>query len=126
MRFKVDENLPEELTQLLRESGWDYLGIVEQRLGGARDPRINEVCDAENRILITFDLGFSNIRAYAPEGHPGFIVFRLRSQDKPHVLGVSARLVAALRERELRNELWIVEEDRIRIRSAQPEGPTSS
>ncbi len=31
MRFKVDENLPEELTQLLRESGWDCLSIVEQR-----------------------------------------------------------------------------------------------
>jgi hypothetical protein len=45
------------------------------------------------------------------------IVFRLRSQDKRHVLAVAARLVAALRQRELRNELWIVHENRIRIRT---------
>ncbi len=116
MRFKVDENLPEELSQLFREAGWDATSVVEQQLGGADDPRIEEICDAENRILVTFDRGFGNIRAYVPQEHPGFIVFRLRSQDKPHVLNVSARVMAALRERELKNQLWIVEESRIRVR----------
>jgi predicted nuclease of predicted toxin-antitoxin system len=86
MRFKIDENLPEELVQLLRDAGWDATSVVEQELGGSDDPKIRDVCDAEGRILITFDRGFSNIRAYVPELHPGFIVFRLRSQDKPHVL----------------------------------------
>jgi predicted nuclease of predicted toxin-antitoxin system len=117
MRFKVDENLPEELPQLLREAGWDATSVVEEQLGGSDDLRINRVCNAEDRILITFDRGFSNIRAYTPASHPGFIVLRLRSQDKPHVLTVAVRLVASLRERELRNELWIVEERRIRIRT---------
>jgi predicted nuclease of predicted toxin-antitoxin system len=116
MRFKVDENLPEELAQLLRDSGWDATTVVEEQLGGSDDPRITEVCDAEGRILVTFDRGFSNIRAYAPEAHPGFIVFRLRSQDKPHVLSVSARLIAALQQNQLHGELWIVEESRVRIR----------
>jgi uncharacterized protein with PIN domain len=51
MQFKVDENLPEELTQLFREAGWDAT------IGGADDPRIEEICDAENRILVTFDRG---------------------------------------------------------------------
>jgi hypothetical protein len=45
------------------------------------------------------------------------IVFRLKSQDKQHLLSVSSRLIAARRERELRQELWIVHEDRIRIRA---------
>ncbi|SRR5712691_2092326 len=117
MLFKIDENLPEELPRLLRQSGWEATSVVEQQLGGADDLRVIKVCDAENRILITSDRGFSNIRAHPPEAHPGFIVFRLRSQDKSHVIDVSSRLVAALRERELRNELWIVEEHRIRIRA---------
>ncbi|MEA2339006.1 MAG: hypothetical protein QOE82_3013 [Thermoanaerobaculia bacterium] len=116
MRFKADENLPEELPQLLRDAGWDATSVVEEQLGGSDDERIKHVCDDENRILITFDRGFANIRAYAPATHPGFIVLRLRSQDKPHVLTVARRVIAALRERELRNELWIVEEGRIRVR----------
>jgi len=45
------------------------------------------------------------------------IVFRLKSQDKRHVLAIGARVIAALREREIRNELWIVHENRIRIRA---------
>ncbi len=116
MRFKVDENLPEELVQLFRDAGWDASSVVEQNLGGEDDPRIEQVCVAEDRIIVTFDRGFSNIRAYALDSHPGFVVFRLNSQDKPHVLHVCLRLIAALRERELRNELWIVEESRIRVR----------
>jgi predicted nuclease of predicted toxin-antitoxin system len=116
MRFKVDENLPEELAQLLRHAGWDAATVVEQELGGAEDHRIEEVCDTENRILVTFDRGFGNIRAYVPGDHPGFIVFRLRSQDKPHVLSVAVRLSRALRQHELENQLWIVEESRIRVR----------
>jgi predicted nuclease of predicted toxin-antitoxin system len=117
MRFKVDENLPEELPKLLRDAGWDATSVVEQELGGSGDPEIRDVCDAEDRILVTFDRGFSNIRAYAPEVHPGFIVFRLRSQDKRHVLAVSVRVIAALRRHELKGELWIVDESRIRVRS---------
>jgi predicted nuclease of predicted toxin-antitoxin system len=116
MRFKVDENLPEELPQLLRDAGWDATSVVEEELGGSDDSAIRDVCDAEGRILVTFDRGFSNIRAYAPDAHPGFIVFRLRSQDKRHVLAVSDRLITVLREHDLQRELWIVDESRIRIR----------
>jgi len=116
MRFKVDENLPDELVQLFREAGWDSTSVVQQQLGGAEDPRIEQVCDEENRILVTFDRGFANIRRYPPERHPGYIVFRLKSQDKPHVLAVSSRLIATLRSRHIRNQLWIVEEGPIRVR----------
>lgn len=116
MKFKVDENLPEELVALLRDSGWDATSVVEEQIGGAMDPRVAAVCDAEDRVLVSFDLGFADITRYPPRDHPGYIVFRLRQQDKPYVLRVAARVVFALRNRELRHELWVVEDDRIRIR----------
>ena len=117
MKFKIDENLPEELVALLRDAGWDSTSVVEEELGGSDDPQVTEVCDTEDRILVTFDRGFADITTHPPSEHPGYVVFRLRNQDKSHVLTVSERLVAALRARELRNELWIVEEDRIRVRA---------
>jgi len=116
MKFKIDENLPDELAHLLTDLGWDCRTVVEQRLGGADDPTVSRVCDEEERILVTFDRGFANIKNYPPAHHAGIIVFRLKRQDKPHVLAVSSRLIRALRERPLRGELWIVHEDRIRIR----------
>lgn len=117
MKFKVDENLPDELSQLLVSAGWDSLTVAQQQLGGEQDPRIASVCRDEQRIFVTFDRGFSNIRAYPPAQYPGMVVFRLKSQDKVHVLSVAGRLVTALEQREPRNELWIVTESRIRIRS---------
>ena len=116
MKFKVDENLPEELAELLRDAGWDCYTIYDEALGGEVDPTIEEVCEAEGRILVTFDRGFANIQA--PHANvPGFIVFRLRSQDKHSVLRVAAQVVQALIRRPLQDELWIVHESRIRIRS---------
>jgi predicted nuclease of predicted toxin-antitoxin system len=118
VKFKIDENLPEDLAQLLRDAGWDCRSVVDQQLGGEGDPRIADVCRAENRILITFDRGFANIHSYPLLSHPGVILFRLDNQAKSHVLAVSGRLLDLLRRRELHQELWIVHEDRIRIRMA--------
>ena len=57
VRFKLDENLPDELRQLLQGAGWDSLTVVEQQLGGAQDPQLAQVCREEERIFVTFDRG---------------------------------------------------------------------
>jgi len=117
VKFKVDENLPEELSLLLLASGWDSTTVVAQQLGGEIDSQIARICRDEQRVLVTFDRGFSNIRAYPPADSAGMIVFRLKSQDKRHVLTVARRLILALYERGIRNELRIVNQNRIRIRA---------
>ncbi len=38
MRFKTDENLPEEIAEILRAAGWDAFSVIEQQLGGKVDP----------------------------------------------------------------------------------------
>jgi predicted nuclease of predicted toxin-antitoxin system len=116
VKFKIDENLPEELAHLLRNADWDSATVVEQDLGGVQDPPLARVCSSEGRILVTFDRGFANIEIYSDFGLPGVVVFRLKRQDKPHVLRVSNQLVQQLKRRELQGELWIVHENRIRIR----------
>ena len=118
MQFKIDENLPDELAILFRSEGWDASTVAEQQLSGTLDPQLARICAAEERILVTYDRGFSNIKRYELHGSPGVIVFRLKRQDTPYLLGVAGRLVIALREHEPRNELWIVRDTRIRIRSA--------
>jgi predicted nuclease of predicted toxin-antitoxin system len=117
MRFKTDENLPEEFAEILRTAGWDALSVVEQQLGGMVDPKIARICVAERRVLITLDLGFSDIRSYPPNEHAGIIVLRPGQQDKPSVLAIANRLIMALHDHPIDNELWIVDDRRIRIRS---------
>ncbi len=77
MRFKTDENLPIEVAQLLVNSGYDVKTVNEQQLQGAKDSVIFDVCNNEQRILVTLDLDFADINIYPPEKSPGIIVLRV-------------------------------------------------
>ena len=119
MHFKIDENLPIELSNLLHQAGYEATTVVEQSLGGKADTEIADVCREEQCILITLDTDFADIRAYPPEEYCGLIVLRLGRQDKPHVLKTISRLLPVLSRETLDKHLWIVEENRIRIRNGE-------
>ena len=72
-------------------------------------------CVAEDRVLVSLDAEFADIRAYPPDDLPGIIVLRVKSQAKAHVLEVFRRLLPLIVTEPLRHHLWIAEEDRIRI-----------
>lgn len=116
MKFKLDENLPNELALVFRNAGHDAATVLGQGLGGAKDPELITVCRLEGRALLTLDTDFSDIRAYRPSAHPGIVVFRLQSQMRDHVLEVGRRFLQKLSDSTLDGQLWIVEESRIRIR----------
>lgn len=116
LAFKLDENLPAEAAQMLRDAGHDVATVLEQRLGGAGDPRVADVCRTEGRVLLTFDTDFADIRTYPPREYAGIIVLRLVRQDKPHLLSVLQQLLPELHSEAVIGRLWIVEEASLRIR----------
>lgn len=116
MRFKIGENLPVEVLELLRGRGHDVLTVMDQRLGGAADSAVASACRTEQRTLVTLDLDFADIRAYPPTEYAGIVVLRLTRQDKRHVLEVIERVAALLARRLPDRSLWIVEDGRARVR----------
>lgn len=116
MRFKIDENLPVELAEELRAAGHEAATVRDQKLTGSSDQHLSEICKTEGSIFVTLDLDFADIRTYPPGEHPGLIVLRLLRQDKPHVVDVFRRALKAVGRELLEGRLWIVEEERIRIR----------
>lgn len=116
MRFKVDENLPIEAAALLRSAGHDALTVFEQSLIGEDDSHILDICQEEERALITMDLDFSDVRSYPPQEYFGLIVLRLHRQDKPYVLETIGRILPFLKQEQVEHRLWIVEKNRIRVR----------
>ena len=77
MRFKLDENMPNDLAIFLNEIGHDVKTVNEEGLSGSPDERLLPVAHQEKRIFLTFDLDFADVRAYPPNTHSGIIVFRL-------------------------------------------------
>lgn len=116
MRFKIDENLPIEIAELLVNAGHNAKTVNEQQMQGAKDSILIDVCNRENRALVTLDTDFSDIRAYPPQEYAGIIVLRVRSQSKPHLLKVFQRIIPLIGREPLDNHLWIIEETIMRIR----------
>lgn len=116
MRFKVDENLPVEVAELLQRAGHEALTVHDQGLAGETDSALATACQSEHRALITLDTDFADIRTYPPGHYSGLVVLRLKQQDRRRVLEVVSRLVKAIAVEDLVRHLWIVDERRIRVR----------
>lgn len=116
MKFKTGENLPVEVAGLLQDAGYDAVSVFDQELSGEIDRTIAHVYQQEQRVLLTLDLDFADIRAYPPQQYAGIVVLRSRRQDKQVVLALAERVVKALKSEALSQKLWIVDEQRIRIR----------
>jgi len=117
MRFKTDENIPLEAVDLLRAAGHDALSVFDESLAGRADAKIASVCREERRTLITLDTDFSDIRTYPPADYSGLVVLRLPRQSVSEVTRVVRRLLEVLKKNDCHGQLWIVERDRIRVRS---------
>ena len=116
MKFKIDENHPADTAEALRQSGFAADTVADEDLSGSDDETVVGRSRSEDRILVTLDLDFANIRAYPPGECSGIIVPRLKRQDKATVLSYVRRLVAALASRSPDRELWVIDGNRIHFR----------
>ena len=76
MQIKVDEDLPRQVADLLREKGYQTHSVVEQGMSGWKDIELWRRIQNENRFLVTADKGFADIRTYPPGAHAGVMLLR--------------------------------------------------
>jgi hypothetical protein len=62
------------------------------------------------------DVGFANINKYQPGDYPGIIVWRVKSQDKLTITSTFFKVIPLLESEPLAGKLWIVDENKVRIR----------
>ena len=118
MRFKIDENLHVDAAEFLRQQGYDAMTVGEQGLSGQADYVIAQVCQHEKRVLITLDLDFADMRRYPSNQYSGLVVLRLTDQSRPSVLRTLARILPLFQAEKLIGQLWIVDDNKLRIRVA--------
>ena len=116
MKFKIDENLPVEISEMLTDADYDSKTVNDQKLQGSKDSVIIEICKSEQRVLITLDIDFADIRLYPPEQYSGIIVLRDKICSKNHLIDIFRKITPLLRSESLDRYLWIVEKTRIRVR----------
>jgi predicted nuclease of predicted toxin-antitoxin system len=115
-RFKLDENLARVIEIELRQTGHDVKTALEQKLGGRPDSQLLDACRAEDRILVTLDLDFADVRTYPPQDQSGIWVLRPATQSVEATLEVLRSAVGLASIERTANRLWIVQPGRVRVR----------
>lgn len=77
MRFLLDANMPRSAAMLLERSGHDAVHVRDTDLKHATDERIGEFARTGQRVIVTRDLDFADVRRYPPEDSPGYLVLRV-------------------------------------------------
>jgi len=118
MRIKIDENMPVDVIDVLENAGHDVHSVYSEGIEGCSDRQLIAICKKEKRLLITLDNDFSNIFAYPPEKYEGVIVLRVENQSKKAIITLINKLLPFItfNAGDISGQLWIVEEDRIRVR----------
>lgn len=120
MRLFCDENIRDTTTEWLRGLGHDAVSVKEVGIGGMDDQRVLDHAVSENRVLLTFNSDFADIRALAGLDHPGIIRLRFKIQTEAVVHPVLQRALKQLQHESTCNLLVTVQRDKLRRRKSRP------
>lgn len=116
MKFKLDENLPAEVADSLRQLGHEIDTVHSEGLAGASDPQILLQVKMDGRILLTMDKGIADIRQFPPDQYPGIVLFRPSSSGRGEVLRFVQEALQTLLSTDISGRLVIVSSRGIRTR----------
>ena len=120
LRIKVDEDLPTAIVQLLKGAGHEETAsVLEQGMGGLKDPPLWKAVQAEGRFLVTADKGFGDIRFYPPGTHAGVLVLRPDEDGIRPVVELAQQVLDKYNLEDLAGAISVATPRGIRIRRAQ-------
>jgi predicted nuclease of predicted toxin-antitoxin system len=116
MKIFADECVYKITVTLLRSWGHDVLTTQDVGLAGKPDEEILAYAMMHERVLITIDMDFSNIRHYQPKSHKEIIVAKIRPRNANAVHKVLEHLLRNIEPDRIRGSLVIVDQNKYRIR----------
>ena len=116
-RFLVDEDMPRSLAPALRSAAEQAVDVRDFGLRGQPDGEVIAYARAHDQVLVTADLGFSNLLRFPPGSHPGIDVARLPNEmPTDDLVRIITSALSALASEDLEGNLVVVEEHRVRLR----------
>jgi len=116
MNLKLDENLSRHLKPVLAVLGDDVATVQDEGLLGRADTAVAKAAATGQRLLLTLDVEFADLRKYPPGRHPGIVLFRPRSFGPLAVNSMIERFVRETEFAPLSGCIAVVEPGRVRVR----------
>lgn len=96
MRLKLDENLPTRAADPFRRAGHDVDTVADENLTGAADVDVMLAASRAQRLVVTLDRGFGDVRLHPPGSHAGVLVLRVEDQSPEAIAREVEQLVASV------------------------------
>ena len=122
MNFLVDMPLSPALAAWLREQGHDAVHAADLGLDRAPDVEILARAKHESRTIVTADLDYPRLLAFARATDPSPILFRDGNWRDADVIARMGEILQALTADDLARSIIVVDRDRVRRRRL-PIGP---
>ena len=116
MRFLLDMNLPPSMAEWMRADGHDAVHVRDLGLAQYADCEIFARATADRRIVVTFDLDFGEIAAFARSSGIGVVLLRLRLARHSYLRERLRSALGEAAEALQSGAIVLVEDARIRIR----------
>ena len=119
VRFMIDEDMPRSTAVALSSEGYEVKDVRDHGYRGLGDEEIYRFAQRGKAVLLTADLGFSNILKFPLGQHFGIVVVRFPNEMVPRE--INREILTSLRdlvENEFKGNLVILEPGRIRIKRA--------
>ncbi len=117
MKFKLDENAPVILKQLILSLGnHDVESVFSENVRGIRDKDLIKKVVLENRVLITLDSDFTKIDVSGESSFPGILLLHSKEQGKKAIRDLFNEFIKFFSLDQIQGKIVIVEKERVRIR----------
>src|SRR5215470_8978927 len=116
MRFLADMGVSQRVVTWLQEQGHDATHLRDEGLQRLENGKIFTKALRESRIILTWDLDFTEILALSKTGTVSAVVFRLMNTRSDHVIERLERVLSASARDLEEGAIISVEEGRHRVR----------
>ncbi|MBN2498183.1 MAG: DUF5615 family PIN-like protein [Deltaproteobacteria bacterium] len=116
MKVKLDENVPAACAETVRAMGHDVLTVEDQAMAGWSDDEIWPVVQRENRLFVTQDRGFGDLRRYPVGSHHGVLLLRPRKMHPADITSFLEHAVSTVSLEEISGCLAVADPHGVRIR----------
>ncbi len=116
IRFLLDQNLRVQTKEFLRKLGYDAVDKRNLGLEQATDQEIMDVASQQDRIVITYNSDFADIREFPPGDYPGVIRLRIHPQTDEMLYPRLEELLRRVGAEKLRGALVVLDNVKARLR----------
>jgi predicted nuclease of predicted toxin-antitoxin system len=116
MRFLLDMGASVATAMYLRNIGHDAVHLRDRGLQAIPDEEVIALANAEARVIVTFDLGFSRTLALTRNAGPSIVLFRLEKYSTSDINHRLALIVERHMEPLRSGAIVTVDPGRVRVR----------